>query len=333
MQSDRHLAARRLDVALALQAAGDLDSARAAAAIACEAAPQWPDAWFVLGHCYEQLGEVDEAIATYRKCLELDPADRLAAGARLALMGAVAAPARLPAAYIRTLFDEVAPGFDESLIGRLHYRGPQLLEQAVRPHLPSPDRMLAVLDLGCGTGLAGQFFRTVATRLDGIDLSPGMIGEAARRGLYDSVRVADLLEDPQERLVRYGLVLAADVLNYVGDLTPAIAVAAAWLNPDGLFAFTIEEGEVHPFDLGPGHRFRHDPTAVRAWLAALGFKILHDEFAVLRYEKRQPVSGRIFVARLAATLTTAASARPSTPAGLVPGDPEHPDTLTENLPN
>ncbi|MEX0809238.1 MAG: methyltransferase [Dongiaceae bacterium] len=289
-------AGRRLDLALALKDEGDVAGARDAAGAACELAPDWVDAWFVLAETCEQLGAADEAASAYRRCLAIDPGDRFGAAARLAMMGAAATPGRLPADYVTALFDGIAARFEESLLGRLDYRAPQLLYDAVNDHrdrLPAP---LAILDLGCGTGLAGEIFRPLAERLDGIDLSPRMIDEAARKKIYDNVRTADLLDTPDGAAPRYGLIVAADVYNYLGDLQPAFAAAASRLMTGGMLAFTIEEGATAPFDLGPGQRFRHDPAAVRANLNAAGFRLLDDRAATLRLERREPVRGRILLA-------------------------------------
>ena len=289
-------AGRRLDLALALKDEGDLAGAREAASAACELAPGWTDAWFVLAESCEQLDAVGEAASAYRRCLALDPSDRFGAAARLAMMGAATTPARLPATYVTALFDGVAARFEESLLGRLDYRVPQLLYEAVNDHrdrLPAP---LAILDFGCGTGLAGEIFRPLAQRLDGVDLSPRMVDQAARKRIYDTVRTGDLLEKPDATTPRYGLVIAADVFNYLGDLKPAFAAAVSQLVPGGMLAFTIEEGATDPFDLGPGQRYRHYPAAVHANLTAAGFRLLDDREALLRLERREPVRGRILLA-------------------------------------
>ena len=47
-----------------------------------------------------------------------------------------------------------------------------------------------MLDLGCGTGLAGVAFRPHVDWLVGVDLSPKMIEEARRKALYDGHPVA-----------------------------------------------------------------------------------------------------------------------------------------------
>jgi predicted TPR repeat methyltransferase len=297
-EADRGAAARRIDMALALLEAGGATEACELAAEACSLDPGWPDAWFVLGETSERTGAREPAIDAYRRCLALEPQDRLGAGARLTLLGAAVTPDRLPNAYVRTLFDQIARRFEESLVGRLEYRAPERLMQALdafRADMPSP---LAVLDIGCGTGLAGTLLRPWAARLDGFDLSPLMVAEARRKNIYDAVAVADLLDAPVADAPRYGLAVAADVLCYVGDLAPAFAAIRARLIGRGHLAFTVESGSGAPYALGPAQRFRHDPQAIEHWLAGAGFERLACERAVLRRERREPVDGLVVIARL-----------------------------------
>ena len=77
------------------------------------------------------------------------------------------------------------------MIGQLGYAAPQILLDLAAMVMPGRER-LSILDLGCGTGLAGAAFRPLAARLDGIDLSPAMIEKARARGIYDHLAVADL---------------------------------------------------------------------------------------------------------------------------------------------
>ena len=289
-------ARRLLDLALALGDADDWAAAREVSVAACELAPGSIDAWFVLAETCERLGDRAAAVAAYRRCLGIDPSDRFGAAARLSMIGAATYPDRLPPAYVTALFDATAARFEESLLERLDYRAPQHLFDAVHAHRDRLPPTLAILDFGCGTGLLGLAFRAMAQRLDGIDLSPRMIAEARRKKIYDSLRAGDLLDPPDPTAARYDLVLAADVFNYLGDLTPAFAAAASRLAPGGMLAFTIEEGELDPFDLGPGQRYRHSSPAVRAQLTALQFKPIDDRVTVLRLERREPVRGRILIA-------------------------------------
>ncbi len=295
--SDRSAASRRLDMALALLEAGSAGEARELAVEACTLDPRWPDAWFVLAEASERAGARDGAIDAYRRCLALEPQDRLGAGAHLTLLGAAGTPDRLPSAYVRALFDQTARRFEESLVGRLEYRAPERLLQSLGPFRTDMHAPLAVLDIGCGTGLAGVLLRPWAGRLDGFDLSPVMVAEAGRKGVYDTVAVADLLDAPPSEARPYGLAVAADVLCYLGNLEPAFAAIRSRLIDRGHLAFTVEAGSGAPYALGPTQRFRHDPHAVERWLTGAGFDRLACERAVLRCERREPVDGLVVVAR------------------------------------
>ena len=152
-----------------------------------------------------------------------------------------------------------------------------------------------MLDLGCGTGLSGAALAPFARRLEGLDLSPRMLAEARKRGLYDALHEADLLDWLPGRPGAFGLIAAADVLNYLGDLGPALAAIAGALAPDGVAAFSVEAGEGAPFALGEAMRFRHDPAHVAALAAAAGLRPVAQRAATLRTEKSVPVAGALFV--------------------------------------
>ena len=99
---------------------------------------------------------------------------------------------------------------------------------------------MRVLDLGCGTGLAGAAFRSRAAYLSGVDLSPAMIEKARARDIYDALAVGDLETALAQEGPAFDLILAADTLVYLGDLAPVFGVIATHLSPDGYFLFTAE---------------------------------------------------------------------------------------------
>jgi predicted TPR repeat methyltransferase len=155
----------------------------------------------------------------------------------------------------------------------------------------------AVLDLGCGTGLAGAAFRDRAAWLEGIDLSPRMVAAAEARRIYDRVGVDEIgafLAAPPRR---YDIALAADTLVYIGDLAPILAGAAGALSAGGLFAFTLQEGAGAPYTFGPEHRYSHNPAYVLAAAAEAGFEAARVEEASYRTEKARPVPGLVVVLR------------------------------------
>ena len=116
------------------------------------------------------------------------------------------------APYVAALFDEYAGSFDAAL-SRLDYRAPALVAAAVRDVIgervqqqqqqQQPASLRSVLDAGCGTGLVGVELRPLATRLEGVDLSGGMLAQArARAGVYDALHQVELVEFLQRSKVR-----------------------------------------------------------------------------------------------------------------------------------
>lgn len=291
-------AERRLDMALALADAGDGAAAAALLEEACALAPDWAAAHFARGEQWQAVGRSDVAAEAYRRALRLDPADRMGAGLRLTLMGALDAPERLPRAYVEALFDQEAHRFDDKMRGRLDYRGPEAIADALKTIAPQLPEAPTVLDLGCGTGLAGQALRLVSGWLTGFDLSARMLNRAAATGLYDSLIRGDLLSDPwRDGEASYDLIAAADVLNYIGDLGPVMQMAATSLSPGGWFVFTVEAGDARGPELGSAQRFRHSETALRPWIAAALLDISEIGRTVLRKEKGQPVDALVCTVR------------------------------------
>ncbi|NKC29830.1 methyltransferase domain-containing protein [Falsiroseomonas selenitidurans] len=292
--------ARRPTDATALRNLGQVLCAlgRAAEAVAplthaTELAPAAAEPWIALAHARREAGQPGAAAAARHALALPGLAPGLAAQARflLAALGEAAAPDRAPAAYVRDLFDQYAPRFDADLQDRLGYRTPALLAALlVEAGIPA-DATRRVLDLGCGTGLSGLALKPFAARMKGVDLSPRMLAEAARRGLYDRLQEADLLDALAAAPGAFDLVAAVDVLNYLGDLGPALSGIARALAPGGVAAFSLEAGQGAPFALGEGLRYRHDPAHVLALAAEAGLAPLARREAPLREEKGVPVAG------------------------------------------
>jgi predicted TPR repeat methyltransferase len=295
------IADRRYAWAQDLESKGDLAGAADLLEQALELTPGYASAWFALGELREKLGDTQGAAAAYRKAREADPDDRH--GAVLNLMRLKAAePSGMPSAYVRTLFDHYAPDFDRFLTEGLNYSAPRLLLAAVEAVARGTGRtthFAAMLDLGCGTGLAGAAFRAKADTLVGVDLSPRMIEQARQKNIYERLEVGDLLgflAGEQGTGNKYDLVLAADVFAYLPDLAPVARAAAAVLTRGGLFAFTVESNDGEGVELGEALRFSHSAGHVRAALQGAGLKLLGLDSASTRTEKGWPVPGLVAVA-------------------------------------
>lgn len=208
-------------------------------------------------------------------------------------------PSKSPPAYVEGLFDNYARSFDGHLRNKLHYRGPELLWQMFVAHRPDAAAELDVLDLGCGTGLAGLAFKPCAKRLDGIDLSQKMLDQAADRGIYDRLDRGDIAALMRTCAVRYGLVIAADVLAYFGDLQPLFFAVHSVLEESGLFVFSLEKGSSPGYRLRSTGRYQHSDDYVRDCARHVGFDVVASAEDVLREQLGQPVMAGVMLLRRA----------------------------------
>jgi predicted TPR repeat methyltransferase len=297
------IADRRYKWALDHAARGDFAGAADILGQTVELVPGFATAWFALGAIRDRLGDRPGAIDAFDKARDADPEDYHGAALQLARLGGGNAAPAMSEAYVRRLFDQYAARYDAALTERLAYRGPALLRDAVEDVMRAAGRALhfpAMLDLGCGTGLAGAVFRPFVERLVGVDLSPGMIAQAKSKGLYDRLATADLtdfLAAEAGKGAKYELILAADVFVYVNDLAPIIATAAGILAPDGLFAFTVETHSGDGMKLLPTLRYAHAEPYIRHSLAAAALTILSVADVAVRSEKGVPVESLVVVAR------------------------------------
>lgn len=287
--------------------------------------PGSPDALQALGMVLQRLGRSNDATVAFIRARRVSRAEISFAGVANSATGAITeleqritssgetaslhfhlstktsipAPQQIPAINVSGLFDRYADLFDEHLIGKLDYRAPQLIVEAVRSLDPGTD--LNVLDLGCGTGLCGPLLRPISRRLVGVDLSPAMIEKAKERNAYDRLEVGDIVDCLGRDPGQWDVFVAADVLIYVGDLAPIFESAVAALKPGGLFAFSVEAGggERYQFDKKI-HRFTHSAAYLHHLAKIFGFIEARFEEITIRKEGGRDVPGILTVLRLTA---------------------------------
>ena len=288
------IADKRADYAEMLAQSGDMQAAADLMLQALERAPGWTYGWFRLGEMQLEAGDAAGAAEAWRMALKLDPDDRLGAALKLDLAGQGGELASMPPAFVETLFDQYAQKFEDSLVGKLDYRAPDLLLDAVLAASPGP--FVRAIDLGCGTGLMGERLRPLCARLDGYDLSEGMLREARAKNIYDLLERADIAHlrpkgEPAD------LVVAADVYMYLGALEAAFASAAGLLADGGLFAFSVERlDEPSGFRLRDTRRFAQSQAYVRKVLEGARLRLVSLSRATIRRDRNAPVEGLIFVA-------------------------------------
>lgn len=266
----------------ALLAADLLPTAIAELQRALRLDPDLTQARLLIAEAWLKAGEADKALEALGE-LDEPPAEMIAAAE------AMKSASRSDPGYVRHLFDQFSADYDTRMIGQLGYAAPQILLGLAQMVMPG-QASLAILDLGCGTGLAGGAFKPLAARLDGVDLSPAMIDKARARGIYDNLVVADLESALAAPGPAYDLILAADTLVYLGDLAAVFHAAFTRLAPGGFFLFTVEQAE-KDFELGPKRRWRHSEAYLRRLAEEAGFSVAGLLAATPRHEAGAPVPG------------------------------------------
>jgi predicted TPR repeat methyltransferase len=293
------IADRRFEFARDLLLKGDLAAAAELLEQATELAPKFASGWFTLGEIRQRLGQRAPAIAAFQEARAADPEDRHGAAVWLMRLGAEQL-SEMPKGYVRTLFDQYAPRFEAALLGDLNYSAPQLLFKAVlaaRLVAKKPAFFKRGIDLGCGTGLGAAAFARGVDHFIGIDLSPKMIEQARATGLYAVLEVDDMIEGLRNKSdASAELVLAADALVYVGDLSPVLTQVRRVLTPQGLMAFTLETHGEDGVVMGAGLRYSHGADNVRRAIEAAGLTTVKLEQASPRTEDNEPVRGLVVVA-------------------------------------
>jgi predicted TPR repeat methyltransferase len=256
------------------------------------------------GLAAEKAGDFDEAVAAYHAVLQIDPADRGGASVRLAALGRGAVPDKAPEAYVATLFDQHADVFDGMLVDQLGYHTPMELRERLRERGFTGAARL--LDLGCGTGLSGESLRDMVGHATGVDLSEGMLDVAHEKEVYDDLYVGDA-EGFLEAAIAEGaepwdLIVATDVLPYIGRVEALFAGASACLASGGCLAFSTETlpdaaFAGRGFTVGPKQRFAHAEPYLRETLAAAGLAVEEVLPITVRHDEGQPIPGHLVFAR------------------------------------
>ena len=259
--------------------------------------PDYGSAWTNLATILHVLGRYEEAMECYRRAMELGDRSESAEYMLAALAGSNRQTS--PRGYVRELFDGYAENFDQSLVGKLEYSVPELLYKACLAQVGTDHRFRSAVDLGCGTGLAGEQFRGIVAQLAGVDLAEKMVAKAAERGIYDYLSCSDLDDFlATGSAADFDLVVAADVLIYLGELESFFRQVRRRIELGGYLVFSTEiltgTGD---YRLQKSGRYAHAEGYIRDLASRHGFAVAGCEAANLRKEKDQWLRGYLVVLR------------------------------------
>jgi len=278
------------NLGVALQMLGRTREAEASYTRAAELDPALVHPYLNLGRMLEESGRRAEAIAWLEKGRAHSAEPEAFRHAVDALRGSVAAE-HAPDDYVRSTFDGFAAQFDARMAS-LDYHVPEAVAAAVAQSRRFARASADVLDLGCGTGLCGLALRGIARTLTGVDLSPRMLEHAHARGGYDALVESELVSWMRSSPPAcFDVIVASDVLIYVGALEDVFSAAARIARPGALFVFSTEACEGVDWRLQESGRYAQSSEYVRRLAAAHGFAVTLDRAQAIR----TPIVGRLYV--------------------------------------
>ncbi|MCY7306566.1 MAG: class I SAM-dependent methyltransferase [Rhodoferax sp.] len=139
----------------------------------------------------------------------------------------------------RALYRDWAETYDQTMLQGLNYQSPATVAELLARHMEN--RHAAVLDVGCGTGLAGQSLAGHGfTVIDGLDVSPEMMEVAARRGVYRNFVHADLHAPLAVASASYDGALGCGIFTHGHVDARCLDGLFRLLKPGAPFAFTVK---------------------------------------------------------------------------------------------
>ena len=203
---------------------------------------------------------------------------------------------KAPQEYVKNIFNVFSYDFD-NVLKNLDYQAPDLINNFLKETYASKKQKLAILDVGCGTGLCGSLLAKYADakKLDGVDISEKMLEVAKAKKIYSNLICDDLENYLKTSKKNYDLISAADVFTYFGDLKNVFAGACRVLKKNGRIIFTITENieSNDGFFLHASGRFLHTPEYIKTVLRDNGFSPDNIKKSKLRTEGGSAVMGYI----------------------------------------
>jgi predicted TPR repeat methyltransferase len=293
------------DIAVTMSNQGKMRDAIVRLKLALWLAPNYVQALYLLGCCYIAVGKKAEAKEQLKKLVALEPDHEHGNFMLATLDPAAVAPERypttIPLAIAQDYFANNALEY-EAVQQDLGYKGHQYADEALWDRVDRRRTNYQVLELGCGTGLAGVLLAEHAEELVGVDFSREMLDIASVKRRPDGRRVytETLLQDIRHFAIdanepRFDGVVAAHVFNYIGEIGMIFDGVMRCLNAGGHFVFQVERfGLEGRFGLVPERaQFGHSDGYIRGHLQRVGFQLLAND-VVMAYPDREMVQ---YVAR------------------------------------
>ena len=282
--------------AVIYQQAGNSPAALRAYADVLQQNPEHYPSLYNTAQIYHSLGEYEMALDFYKRAQKVEPYHK-----NLNFLIEALEQHDLketPTEYVQMLFDSYADHYEQHMRQKLHYSVPQLLYKLFTDNVAPLEKNYGLIDLGCGTGLVGEYFHPLCHTMIGIDLSTPMLRQASLKQIYHTLAQQDNVDYLKKLQDAIDIIVAADVLGYYGDLRSLFSAVYNSLITPGYFLFSIESYTGNEdFHLQKNARFAHNPRYVEHLAKELGFEVLAKEQATLRFQQELPVMGILYLMR------------------------------------
>lgn len=247
-----------------------------------------------MGIVYKMLNQNDKAEEFFLKAIEKNPENETPQYFLSILKGDNSFGSS-PDGYVQELFDGYAETFDEQLISQLKYKTPELIGNQIAKHI-DPSQKYNILDLGCGTGLAGIYVKDIAKSMTGVDLSENMLNKAKERNIYTELVTSGIEQYFESSDATPDIIISADVFVYIGDLANIFSAASKAMNEGGYFVFSTEDTkDAGQFLLKDSGRFAHNEQYIRTLAQTCNFTFIENLETVIRYDANKPIHGQVYL--------------------------------------
>ena len=144
----------------------------------------------------------------------------------------------------KNLYAKWAATYESDFVTNQGYKHPQVIAEIFHNQLPEAKK---VIDIGTGTGLVGKYLKAHRPEIiiDGIDISPEMLAEAAKKEVYRNLYEQDLTlpvintDAPYDALVTIGTFTHGHLgIEVLDNLIPLV-------KSGGYFVIAVNEAYFH----------------------------------------------------------------------------------------
>ncbi|CAH57739.1 methyltransferase domain-containing protein [Ehrlichia ruminantium] len=266
--------------------------------------PRLPLVYYNLGRCYFALQKITKARQNFMRAIELDNnyADALYYLNKLNNPQNII---RIPENIITQHFDYTGEHFVEYWLIAKQYRAYEYVKSLIINFFGDKSSHLNILDLGCGTGICGQFLKmkNIGNHITGIDLSNKMINIA--RGCFVNGKQAynelihmsiyNFLKKNQGQK-KYDVIILTEVLQYIGSLHYIFKLLKTALETDGIIIGLARRKKGSGFQfINEGDFFCHSDEYIKLSIKELGLECSYSTHCKIYGSQ---VEGILFVAQL-----------------------------------